>query len=156
MKIEPKKTLKMDPKSMPNPTEGGQGPPHGAPGGDFDSFWSAARTSRDQKKGVRKMDRKKDPQKIDFRRVLKRSRADPGGMCGPHLALEFEDSHFLFSTPCPPRGRRMTESVLVTIDVAFQIFRLGGLSRGGSGSNGGQRRMTESVLPARLTLHFNA
>ena len=48
MKIEPKMTLKMDPKSMPKPTKGGQGPPQGAPGGDFDSFWSASRTSRDQ------------------------------------------------------------------------------------------------------------
>ena len=53
------------------------------------------------------MDRKMDPQKIDFRRVLKRVRAGPGGMCGPHLALEFEDYHFRFSTPCPPRGRRI-------------------------------------------------
>ena len=49
MKIEPKMTLKMDPKSMPNPTKGGQGPPQGAPGGDFDSFWSASRTSRGPK-----------------------------------------------------------------------------------------------------------
>ena len=89
---------------MPNPTKGGQGPPQGAPGGDFDSFWSASRTSRGPKKGVRKMDRKMDPQKIDFWRILRRVRADPGGVCGPHLALEFEESHFLFGTPCTPEG----------------------------------------------------
>ena len=46
MKFEPKRTLKRDPKSMPKPSKGGQGPPQGAPGGDFDSFWSASRTSR--------------------------------------------------------------------------------------------------------------
>ena len=84
------------------------GTPQGAAGGDFDSFWGASRTSRGPKKGVRKMDRKMDPQKIDLRRVLKRVRAGPGGMCGPHLALDFEDSVRQFGTPCPPeRGRRI-------------------------------------------------
>ncbi len=82
----------------------GQGPPQGAPGGDFDSFWSASRTSRDQKKGVRKMDRKMDPQKNDFRRLLDRDVVNPGRVCGPHLALEFEDSVILFGTPCTPEG----------------------------------------------------
>ena len=78
MKIEPKRTLKRDPKNMPKPSKGGQGPPQGAPGGDFDSFWSASRTFRDQKKGVRKMDRKRDPQNNDFWRLVRRDRADPG------------------------------------------------------------------------------
>ena len=81
--------------------------PQAAAGGDFDSFWCASRTSRGPKKGVRKMDRKKDLQKIDFSRVLDRDRANPGGVCGSHLALEFEDSGAAFSTPCPPRGRRI-------------------------------------------------
>ena len=32
----------------------------------------------------------------------------PGGMCGGYLALEFEESGFLFGTPCTPeRGRRI-------------------------------------------------
>ena len=98
MNIYPKRTLKMDPKSMPKPTKGGQGPPQGAPGGDFDSFWSASRTSRGPKKGVRKMDRKMDPQKIDFWRILKRDTGRPGGVCGWHLGF------FLFGTPCTPEG----------------------------------------------------
>ena len=38
----------------------------------------------------------------------------------------------------------MTESVLVTIDVALQIFRLGGLSRGGGPSLGAS---TADLIP---------
>ena len=58
------------------------GTPQGAAGGDFDSFWGASRTSRGPKKGVRKMDRKMDPRKIDFWRVSDRDRAGGGGVCG--------------------------------------------------------------------------
>ncbi len=36
--------------------------------------------------------------------MLRRVRADPGGVCGPHLALEFEESDFLSCTPCTPEG----------------------------------------------------
>ena len=82
----------MDPKSMPKPSKGGQGPPQGAPGGDFDSFWSASRPSRDQKRGVRKMDRKRDPQK---NRLLEASAARGwrfgqglAECAGPHLGLK--------------------------------------------------------------------
>ena len=50
------------------------------------------------------MDRKKNPKKIDFWTLLDRDVVDPGGVCGPHLALEFEDSVILFGTPCTPEG----------------------------------------------------
>ena len=56
-------TLKMDPKSMPNPTKGGEGPPKERPGWDFDSFWCASRGARGPKRGVLKMDLKMGPQK---------------------------------------------------------------------------------------------
>ena len=92
---------------MPKPTKGGQGPPQGAPGGDFDSFWSASRTSRGPKKGVRKMDRKMDPQKIDFWRILRRVRADPGGVCGWHLGLKLTNSNSCSARLAPRRGRRI-------------------------------------------------
>ena len=59
--------------------------------------------SRGPKKGVRKMDRKKDPQKIDFWRLLDRDGARGGGSL---LAsgLEIDDIVILFRTPCTPEG----------------------------------------------------
>ena len=124
MQNESKKDLKMDPKSMPNPTKGGQGPPQGAPGGDFDSFWSARRTSRGPKKGVRKMDRKMDPHKIDFWRFLDRDGADPGGVCGWHLGLKLTNSNSCSARPAPRRGRR----------IQVQSLRALRQARGGSDS----------------------
>jgi len=96
---------------MSKPAKGGQGPPQGAPGGDFDSFWSASRTSRGPKKGVRKMDRKMDPQKIDFRRILRRVRADPGGVCGWHLGLKLTKSNSCLARLAPRRGRRIEDAL---------------------------------------------
>ena len=50
------------------------------------------------------MDRKRDPQKIDFWRLLNRDKVRGGGVCGLHLALEIDDIVILFGTPCTPEG----------------------------------------------------
>ena len=81
--------------------------PQAAAGGDFDSFWCASRTSRGPKKGVRKMDRKRDPQKIDFWRLLDRDVVDPGGVCGWHLGLKLTKSTSYSARLAPRRGRRI-------------------------------------------------
>ena len=101
----------MDPKSMPNPTKGGQGPPQGAPGGDFDSFWSASRTSRGPKKGVRKMDRKMDPQKIGKMDPEGADRARGGGVSGLHLGLKLTKSTSYSARLAPRRGRRIEDAL---------------------------------------------
>ena len=104
----------------------------GAPGGDFDSFWCASRTSRGPKKGVRKMDRKMDPRKIDFRRVLDRDRANPGGVCGSHLALEFEDIESSLARRAPQGGGGLktpcgAHTAAPVILARLSLWGLGGL-----------------------------
>ena len=107
-------------------------PPKERRGGTLTRFGPLREPPEDQKRGVRKMDRKVDPQKIDFWRILSRVRADPGGVCGPHLALEFEESHFWSSTPCPPRGRRIEDALrqataAPVILARISLWGLGGL-----------------------------
>ncbi len=92
------------------------------------------------------MDQKGDPQKIDFWRILRRVRADPGGVCGPHLALEIEESDFLSCTPCTPEGAAdHGKRASSTIDVALQSAALyRGLSGGGLGT---PRRAAADSIP---------
>ena len=53
------------------------------------------------------MDRKMDPQKIDFWRLERRVRADPGRAwrsVRTASGLEIDDYVILFGTPCTPEG----------------------------------------------------
>ena len=90
------------------------------------------------------MDRKKDPQKIDFWRLLNRDRVRGGGVCGPHLALEFEDIVGDL-TRCAPTGAADDgKRASSTIDVAFQSVAYRGVVRGGAPYPTGPLRRIQS------------
>ncbi len=57
------------------------------------------------------MDRKKDPQKIDFWRILERVRAGGGGTLLWHLGLKLTNSNSYLARLAPRRGRRIEDAL---------------------------------------------
>ena len=57
------------------------------------------------------MDRKKDPQKIDFWRLLDRDKAGGGGSLLWHLGLKLTKSNSCLARLAPRRGRRIEDAL---------------------------------------------